>query len=249
MKETNFQKIILLFAIILTILFLVKNTSTYLDNQKFLEELIKKEDISNKTKYEIVKKMTSLTYNLIKNETDSKYFLLFCGTPKEIYIRGGACGYKSLFLLSILKELDIESNMLGLTLTKDNYAFKHVVVEAKIDNKLIILDPTYNASYNYSKEELKNQTIFEIYRNKILNDSKIEYPSFYNFTTYSYFNYNIFGPFKNMAIFFKNKFGIIIYQPYFLLRCDLRNIIISFLVLILLLSFFLKWTHPFSQNN
>ncbi len=243
--QEKYLKTILIIFLITVSCHLAINFEIYLDNQNFIQKILSENDIDKyKTESEVAQAITSITFNNIKNYTGNKSAFIYCGTPLNIYKDGGACGCKSLFTLSLLKEAGIEAHILGLTQGKNNYAFKHVIIEAKIGNRYIILDPSFNTSYNYSKEQLKSKTIFDEYIAKIKEDSNIVYPKLYNFTTYSYFNYNLFGPFKNIAFSFSKKLdstlGYKIYQPYFIIRCDLRYIFISLFLMVLLSLILIK---------
>ena len=140
---------------------LFSNLNIYLDNEDMLKSILVRANVYDlPDDYEKVTAVNNIVYSLVgKPIIKTNNHIFFCRTPSKILARGGACGDKTFLMVSLLRVLDIESHPLGTYDNVSNDDFKHVMVEAWINDTWFITDPTYNIT-DISKADLNYTSTF-----------------------------------------------------------------------------------------
>jgi len=238
-KRISTKKIIfsVLFILIIALFF---NIFAYCLNQKILKEILVENNVYQlEDNFEKAKAVTSITNKIVKNLSKESGKTFMCRTPRMIIKNGGVCGDKAFLAISMLRLLDIDARPLGLCKNADDDLFMHVVVEAKIYDKWLVFDPSYNLSYNATKEQLSNKSLLISYVNRIADESQEEYNLKYDYDDTAHFRYSLFGPLKKPTIHLSNlleeKFDYTFHQYYFMIQCELRNIFLLTVMIIILI--------------
>ncbi len=227
-----------LFLLFLATAFLVINIVTYIQNQRTFGQMLESGGVySLPDDLARAERVTDIVYRINGNGCIPKSHII-CATA-AIIRNGGACGERVFLEVSMLRMLDIPSRPLGLMKSSQDDGFSHVVVEADVNGSLMVLDPSFNSTFAGTADGLKDTAVFEEYRQQIKENTGLDYPEEYDYNDTAYFRYGVLGPFKNMGIAVSrvlSLFGLTIYQYYFLLRCELRNIVISVLAIFVLVA-------------
>jgi len=224
----------------------------YINNQKTLKKILEEYDVySLNNNYEKVNKINEITYKIINKTFTHGGTSFVCRTPIKILNQGGNCGDHVHFELSMLHILNIDSHPLGLCPSSENDDFSHVVVEANINNKWLIFDPLYNMSPGKTSNELNNPIARKEYLDQT-KQTKMEYSEEWDFDDTARFRYGLFGPFKKIAQSIGNllnKVGLDLHQPYFMLRCELRYMILTGVFLGLILGIYVYVNIPLLKKS
>lgn len=195
--------------------------SFYID-WRFEEELldniiyrIKAESVKNDPESLIISAMNIATYMEERNpqifrgtQFTSLKVKLMSPSFAAFYYGGGACGAHTLFLARLLKKCGLKVKIVQLRV-KGEWG-GHITLVVENNNKLCLLDPTYNYAFKDSSGGLAD--IHEVANNWTAYSQRVpaNYPPEYNYQSgWRYTNWDKLGilsrTIKSMGIFFYGK--------------------------------------------
>jgi hypothetical protein len=146
-----FRRIAYTLNVFVVILLIINSWNWHIE-RKLLREIIDSQRQQETSPLAIAKSLMNYTYLSLPKKSPSKtpyYFsdLLdkFPRTTTSNISKGGGCGYSSMVLADLLKTVGFKVRIASMFC--ENIFGCHVFVEAKIDGKFIILDPTYNLTF------------------------------------------------------------------------------------------------------
>ena len=200
------------------IILLVINSWNWHTERKLLREIIDSQRQQEASPLATAKSLMNYTYLSLPKKSPAKtpyYFsdLLdkFPRTTTSNISKGGGCGYSSMVLADLLKTAGYKVRIASM-FCEDTFGC-HIFVEAQIDGKFIILDPTYNLTFTDasgtpmgSHEVKENWSLLRKSLPKSYNQN-------YDYENVQYTNWN------------KNRFTKLLYEfSSAILQIDLKNI-------------------------